>query len=308
MTNIPGGGDSITRRRHRNAGLLALLVTIIWSSSWVMIKIGLENLPPVGFAGLRYGLATLCLLPFALRKKNLAVIKQMRSQDWVGLGVLGILFYTIAQAGQYIALSFLPAVTVSLMLSLTAVVVVILGILFLKEMPSWLQWLGIAFFTAGLVVYFYPISFSSASWIGLAFALAATLSTSISSILGRYINRSKMLSPITVTVISMGIGSILMLVWGWISEGVPVLGWVEWVMVIWMAVVNTAFAFTLWNLTLQTLTAMESSIINNTMLVQIAILAWVFLGESIDLKMGVGLVLVILGVVLVQLRKDRKAG
>jgi drug/metabolite transporter (DMT)-like permease len=175
----------------------------------------------------------------------------------------------------------------------------------LKEMPGWLQWLGMAIFVAGLLVYFYPISFSSASWIGLAYALAATMSTSISSILGRYINRGKMLPATSVTVISMGIGSMLMLAWGGFSEGVPDLGWVEWVLVIWMAVVNTAFAFTLWNLTLQTLTAMESSIINNTMLVQIAILAWVFLGEKIDLKMGAGLVLVSCGVLLVQLKKNR---
>jgi drug/metabolite transporter (DMT)-like permease len=305
MENFQERGESNPQRRHHNAVLLALFVTILWSSSWVMIKFGLATVPPVGFAGIRYGLATLCLLPFTLRRKNLVLIKQLHFLDWMRLLALGILFYTVAQGGQYVALSYLPAITVSLMLSLTAIVVVILGILFLKEMPGWLQWLGMAIFVAGLLVYFYPISFSSASWIGLAYALAATMSTSISSILGRYINRGKMLPATSVTVISMGIGSMLMLAWGGFSEGVPDLGWVEWVLVIWMAVVNTAFAFTLWNLTLQTLTAMESSIINNTMLVQIAILAWVFLGEKIDLKMGAGLVLVSCGVLLVQLKKNR---
>ncbi len=306
MTSPPRGGDLFTKRRHRIAVWLALLVTVIWSSSWVMIKFGLETIPPIGFAGLRYGLATLCLLPFAFQKKNIAIIKQMRFFDWVGLTVLGVLFYTVAQVGQYVALSYLPAITVSLMLTLTAVVVVILGIFFLKEIPSWLQWLGIAIFTLGLVVYFYPVSFSSASWVGLVYAFSATLATSISSILRRYINRSKMLSPIVVTVISMAVGSIMMLIWGGVSEGVPALGWIEWLMVIWMAVINTAFAFTLWNLTLQTLTAMESSIINNMMLVQIAILAWVFLGEKIDLKTGVGLGLISIGVIFVQFKKDRK--
>ncbi len=133
MTDITERGDPIAQKRHRNAVLLAFLVTVIWASSWVMIKFGLESLPPVGFAGMRYGLATLCLLPFALQKKNLATIRQLRLREWVWLLVLGILFYTIAQAGQYIALSFLPAITVSLMLSLTAVVVVILGIFISKR-------------------------------------------------------------------------------------------------------------------------------------------------------------------------------
>jgi drug/metabolite transporter (DMT)-like permease len=295
--------DSSLHGHHRSAVLLALLVTVIWSSSWVLIKFGLENIPPVGFAGLRYGLASICLLPFALKKNNLIAIKKINRREWLWLIMLGVLYYTVAQGGQYVALAHLPAITVSLMLSLTAVVVVILGILFLKEIPVWTQWLGIGLFLVGLVIYFYPVPFTMSDWIGLAFALAAMLSTSLSSILGRYINRSKTLSPVIVTVISMSIGSLLMLIWGGISEGIPSLGVRDWAIVVWMAIVNTAFAFSLWNLTLQTLTAMESSLINNTMLVQIAVLAWIFLGEEIDMKMGAGLMLVSIGVILVQLKK-----
>jgi drug/metabolite transporter (DMT)-like permease len=299
---------SNTQQQHRKAVLLAFLVTMLWSSSWVLIKFGLVSIPPVGFAGLRYALATLCLLPFAFKKKEMATIRQLTRGDWFWLILLGVLFYTIAQVGQYVALARLPAVTVSLMLSLTAIIVVLLGILSLAEYPGRLQWLGIALFCLGLGIYFYPISFTRGDRIGLAFALAACLATSLGSIIGRYINRKKILSAVAVTSISMSIGSVLMLAWGGISEGMPTLGWKEWIMVIWMAVVNTALAFSLWNFTLQTLTAMESSIINNTMLVQIAILAWIFLGESIDLKLGIGLVFVSAGVILVQIKKKGLVG
>jgi drug/metabolite transporter (DMT)-like permease len=299
-------GVTISPGQHRKAVVLALLVTMIWSSSWVIIKFGLESLPPIGFAGLRYGLATVCLLPFVFKKSELTSIRRLSLGNWIWLSILGILYYTIAQAGQYIALAHLPAVTVSLLLSLTALVVVFLGIIFLAESPGRTQWLGIVLFCLGLGIYFLPMAFIRGDWTGLAFALAACLATSLASILGRYINRRKVLSPIAVTVISMGIGSVIMLLWGGITEGIPSLNCQEWVMVIWMAVVNTAFSFTLWNYTLQTLTAMESSIINNTMLVQIAILAWVFLGETIDMKSGIGLGFVIVGVILVQIRKIRK--
>jgi drug/metabolite transporter (DMT)-like permease len=42
----------------------ALLVTFLWSTSWVLIKVGLSDLelPPLSFAGLRYLLAALILL------------------------------------------------------------------------------------------------------------------------------------------------------------------------------------------------------------------------------------------------------
>jgi drug/metabolite transporter (DMT)-like permease len=68
-------------------------------------------------------------------------------------------------------------------------------------------------------------------------------------------------------------------------------------------VVNTAFAFTLWNSTLRTLSAVESSILNSLMMPQIAILAVVFLGEGLTIKEIVGLILIFAGVIVVQLKR-----
>jgi drug/metabolite transporter (DMT)-like permease len=70
----------------------------------------------------------------------------------------------------------------------------------------------------------------------------------------------------------------------------------------WLAVVNTALAFWLWNKSLQVLTAMESSIINNTMLVQISLLAWLFLDESLTWVGAAGLAVASIGTVLVNLK------
>jgi len=101
----------------------------------------------------------------------------------------------------------------------------------------------------------------------------------------------------------MGIGSVILFTVGAISEGIPSISFTNILLLLWLAVINTAFAFTLWNVTLQKLTAMESSIINGTMLFQIAFLAWIILGESITMKEGVGIVIAALGAVLVQLKK-----
>ena len=73
----------------------------------------------------------------------------------------------------------------------------------------------------------------------------------------------------------------------------------------WLAVVNTALAFTLWNHTQRTLSAVESSIINNTMTIQIAILAWVFLSESLTPREIGGLALAGVGTLIVQVRRAR---
>jgi drug/metabolite transporter (DMT)-like permease len=81
--------------------------------------------------------------------------------------------------------------------------------------------------------------------------------------------------------------------------------WQHWLIIAWLAVVNTALAFTLWNASLRVLSAVESSILNGLMLPQIAILAWVFLDEALSMQEIGGLGLVCLGVILVQVRPAR---
>ena len=91
-----------------------------------------------------------------------------------------------------------------------------------------------------------------------------------------------------------------LLVVGLTTQGLPSLDFGSWGIILWLAIVNTAFAFTLWNHTQRRLTAVESSIINNTMTIQIAILAWLFLGETLNAKGLAGLTLAVAGALLVQ--------
>ena len=55
------------RSTHLAVVAQALLVTLLWSSSFVLIKLGLRDLDlaPLSFAGLRYSLAAGLLLPLA---------------------------------------------------------------------------------------------------------------------------------------------------------------------------------------------------------------------------------------------------
>ena len=287
---------------HLTAVLQALLVTFLWSTSWVFIKFGLQDIPPLTFAGLRYFLAFLTLLPLYLWSNQKSEIKSLSKRDWGSLILLGLLFYTITQGSQFLGLVYLPAITFSLLLNGTALVVAILGIFLLREIPTWLQWAGMLIFLAGAALFFYPFVFPIGAAVGYLIAGIHILATSLSSIMGRGINRQKRLSPLTVTVVSMGIGSVFLLGIGLLIEEPPKLDLAGWLIVAWLAVVNTAVTFTLWNHTLRTLSATESSVINNTMLIQITVLAWLFLGETLTLLQIVGLALATLGIFLVQIR------
>jgi drug/metabolite transporter (DMT)-like permease len=291
---------------HLKAILLGLLVTTIWSTSWVLIKIGLEEIPALTFAGLRYVFAFLCLLPFVFSTGTRQEAKSLSGSDWLRLAFFGVILYTFAQGGQFLALAYLPSVSVSLILNLTSIFVAFSSIIVLKEKPSALQWSGVGVNLLGILIYFYPGGFQGAEWLGIFFAVLCLTMNIAGAIMGRGVNRGRQFSPLLVTVISMGFGSILMLVLGLIFQGLPEISLKSWGIIVLLAVINTAFAFTLWNYTLQTLTATESSLINSTMVIQVAILTWIFLGERLDTKEIIGLILAALGVFIVQIRFMRK--
>jgi drug/metabolite transporter (DMT)-like permease len=276
----------------------------LWATSWILIKIGLGGLPPLPFAGLRYFIAFLCLLPFTLTPTRRSALRQLSRGAWLRLILLGLLFYALTQGAQFVALAYLPAITTSLLLNFTTIVVALIGIPLLGERPSLQQWGGMACSLVGVLIYFYPIELPAAQIFGLSVALVGVLANALSAILGRSVNREAKLDPLLVTVVSMGVGSSVMLVGGLITQGLPPLSPSHWLIVGWLAVVNTALAFTIWNHTLRTLSAVESSIINNTMLIQIALMAWIFLGERISVQEGIGMALVAIGVLVVQWKRS----
>lgn len=290
---------------HSRAVLQALFVTFLWSTSWVFIKIGLEGaLPPLTFAGLRYTLAFLCLLLLASRRPDVhRAVRSLTSADWRKLALLGLLFYAAAQGAQFVGLALLPAATVNLLLNFSSVVVTIAGIFLLGEYANCSQWIGMGIMLGGALVYFYPVNLPAEQLTGVMVVLCGVFATSAGSLLGRGINRAHHLPALAVTTISMGIGAFTLLTLGLLTQGLPPLTLIQWAIIGWLALVNTAFAFTLWNHTLRHLTAMESSVINSAMLIQIPILTWVFLGESVGLQQIGGIALTAVGILLVSLRR-----
>lgn len=248
---------------RRTAILVALSVTVLWSTSWVLIKVGLREIPAVPFAGLRYGLATLVLFPFFLRSGGPAALRRLPAIRWGELVLLGVIFYALTQGGQFVALAHLPAVTVNLRLGMTAPLVALLGIPFLAERPALLQWAGLGLAVAGAAVYIGPVAVPREEGLGLLIAGGGVLANAASSLLGRVVNRRGELSALTVTTVSMGVGAGILLAVGLSTKGLPRLGWGEWGIVAWLAFMNTALAFTLWNRALRALSAMESSLIQH---------------------------------------------
>jgi drug/metabolite transporter (DMT)-like permease len=293
----------------RAAVWVALFVTVLWSSSWILIRRGLddEGLRPLGFAGLRYGLAAVVLLAVLLgRPGGRAELRSLDRRTLVRIVTLGLVFYAATQGAQFVAIANQPAATSSLVLSMTPLLVATLSARSLGERPVGRQVAGAALVAAGAWAYF--SGDLGATAVGMAAAVVSLVANAVAALLGRHVNRAATVSPLAVTSIGMLAGAALLLPIGLATEGRPAMSGPGWVLVGWLALVNTALAFTLWTRSQRHLTAIESAGINNTMLVQIGALAWLFLGERPGVAGWAGMALVTIGVFLTRAARPATAG
>jgi drug/metabolite transporter (DMT)-like permease len=79
------------------------------------------------------------------------------------------------------------------------------------------------------------------------------------------------------------------------------------VLLAWLSLINTALAFTMWNVALRTLTALEGGVIANAQIVEVALMAWLVLGETLAWPRLVAALVILIGVTLVQWRRPMPA-
>src|SRR5207237_4060445 len=75
------------------AAFLALCV--IWSSTWLVIRVGLHDLPPISFVAIRFAIAVAVLLAISIRRVRL--LPAHRS-DLILLAYTGVLMFSVTYA------------------------------------------------------------------------------------------------------------------------------------------------------------------------------------------------------------------
>lgn len=290
------------RGKSRSKSLLqALLVTFLWSTSYVLAKIGLQRLPPLSFAAYRYIIASAALLAIAATRPR-GIIPKEKEGLWK-LFVLGLLGYSVAQGLQFIGLSRLPAVSVTFLLNFTPLIVVLLGAVLLQEFPSLLQLAGMALALVG-AYFFFPNAVSGSELFGIIVTLLSGSGWAAYMVLNRMLlTRREAFDALSLTATTMLFGALVLFASALVVEGFVGLSLEDLVIILWMSLANTALAFVLWNSCLEQMRAFELSILQNTMLIQIAVLAWAFLGEALTSVKILAMITVFVGILMVQVRR-----
>lgn len=178
--------DPVTARdvggTSSNLGLFVVMA-LVWGATWAAIKIGLEDLPPVFLAAMRYALAALVLL-VAIR----GTMRAFASSRWkrtilsgllVNAGTYGLLFW---------GMQTVPSGLSGLVnLSIIPVALFLLAIATGEERPSWRHAGALALGLVGLVALFWSrLAGEGESQLpGLAAIVAGTLCYCVGSVLSR---------------------------------------------------------------------------------------------------------------------------
>lgn len=284
-------------QNKRNTAFLQIFITtILWGTTYVLVRIGQADLGPMTLAGIRYGLAGFILLPFM--KSNNIQLKDYRKNFWQ-LALLGILAFTIANGASGFALIYLPSTTVSFVTSLTTPLVLLLGVFLLNEIPNAMKIVGVALSIVGLIMYFPPQSLSFDNT-GYWFLLISLLGFAFYAILGRYVARSGNIPFLVQTSLPFLIGGGLLFIIAMVFEGLPHFTLQSVHIILWMVTFNCIVGYLLYNKALSVLTALEVNMVTKLQMFFSAIIAFFLLGEKISFIQILAMFVTFTGVYLVQ--------
>jgi drug/metabolite transporter (DMT)-like permease len=274
----------------------AIILPLIFGSTVVLAKLALADLGPLTLTTLRFVLAALVLLPFALRRH--AVPDWPRSL-WLRLIVMGISFYVIGNGSLFLGLRFIPATTAALLLGLTPLVVLVLGGLWLHEVPSKLQLVAVAVCIGGSFLFF-SHGVAVGEPLGIVIVAIGLLGSAVFTIMGRELARRQTVDTVSLTAIPVAVGALILIPISVVAEGLPRFSAQGWGIAVVLALLNTVGALLLYNHLLRFLTALQVTAIMNVNPLVTAGLAWVVLGNRLGALQVLAMVVVLVSVFAVQ--------
>lgn len=266
---------------------------VLWGSTWSVVKLGLEDLPPLLFAGTRMLLAGLVLLP--LSGLHRARLGTRTGGLLLGVGVLQIaLPYGLLFSAQ----QWIPSSWSALLFSTYAVWLLLVGRLLLPDQPlTPLKLVSAGLGLAGILAlqheHLRGLSLSGAVVLGCVLTLLATVSISLANVLVRR-SLGHVAPGLSVCVQTLS-SSVLLLAASLVLESGQPAHWTPraLLVLVYLAVCATALTYQLlfWLLPRVPLAVIGAMPLLDT-LVAVAMGVWL-LGERVDasLLLGGGLIL-----------------
>ena len=289
------------------ARLVWLILCGIWGSTWLLIKLGLVDLPPITFAGIRFVIA--CTILITLIRIRRITLPRARA-DWILLASSGILSfglnYGLVFWGEQYITSGLAAL---LQATLPAFGLVFAHFHLPAERLSWSRIGGVVLGVCGV-----GVVFSNQLVIAGRQALAGCVALVLSAMFAAYSNvlvkaYGKHLNPAVLSAGQMFFGLLLLLAVGIPLEGNPLrFHWTPMAVIamLYLAIVGSVIAFLLYYWLVLNMDVTKSMLIALVTPVVAVLLGMIVLDEEFGWRTLAGGAMIMLGIGLIVVRKTKK--
>jgi len=277
--------------------LLFALICLIWGSTWVVIKIGLEGMLPFLGAGLRFLLATLLVgLVLAARRKRLRLTRD----DKVCVLSLGLLVFWIDYAAVYWAELRISSGLTAIIFSTMPLMASLLSAYWTRsETLTGRKVAGIVVGILGTALLFWPHEhLGYQQTLGMLAALGGCLSATINLVtMKKYGHNS---DPFVLNFFGMGLGTACLLVMSAALEDWHSVVWTQSnvLAILYLSVFGSVIAFSSYYYLIK---KMDATIVSlSTLIIPIValILGRAFLGEMVTPLAVAGIVTILAGVAI----------
>jgi drug/metabolite transporter (DMT)-like permease len=267
---------------------------LVWSSGYIAGPYGVDAVSPLSLVAGRFVLAAILagLLAWALRRPL-----QVTRADTVRIALAGFMLNGVQFGAMYLAFDAgLGATLASLMHSLSPVLTALLAAAFLRERLSVRQMFGFVVGVGGVLLVLGPDIEGAGGAAGLVWGVIGVLGLSFGTLGQRWIGHAP--DPYWSATIQFGVSAVPLTLLAVAVEGTdvvsdPAAGAIA---LVYLAVVNSILGLALLGILVRARGAGAASSIFFLMPPVTAVLAWLILGETLNLREVIGLVIAVVGV------------
>jgi drug/metabolite transporter (DMT)-like permease len=279
-------------------GLVWLFLAFLWGTTWLVVRVGLEDLPPFTFAGVRFLLAATLLAV-------IAVIRRVRlptaPSDWIMMIGTGLSAIGVTYAFQFWGMQYVASGLAAVLFSTIPLLTILIAHVVLPEEPMTMRKVGgVVLGTVGVALIFSDqLSGNSpmAIWAIIGFLVGAVAMAHAQVVVRAKGHR---VDPVVLAAVQTAVGGAVLFGIGTSTEG-PLLDQ-AWSLravlaVAYLAILGTAVGFVaLYYLLRQ----MQVTQVNSMMLVHplvAIVLGWLVLDEQLSWPVLVGAGAIVFGLV-----------
>lgn len=289
------------------ARIVWLILCGIWGSTWLFIKIGLRDLPPFTFAGLRFVLAAAILGSLILIRR--ARWPRTRS-EWYLIAVSGLLQFTLNYGLVFWGEQYISSGLAAVLQSTFPLFGLVIAHFYLpSERMTTLKVVGVLLGVFGVAVIF-----SDQLTIAGSMALLGSIALVLSAVFGSYSNvlvkaYGGKIDPQILAASQMVFGFVPLLAAGFAIEGNPLrFNWTVSALLalMYLVIVGSVIAFALYYWLLRNMDVTNTMLIALVTPVVAVILGMLVLHEQLNWRLVAGTACIILGLGLIVWRRQHK--